>query len=65
MNAHNEDAAPMIPGAPPSAERAAPATKRPWITPHCEELPLLTGFLLQQGSGIPGGGGGGGTVFGI
>jgi hypothetical protein len=39
--------------------------KRPWVTPHCEELPLLTGFLLQQGSGIPGGGGGGGTVFGI
>jgi hypothetical protein len=40
-------------------------TKRAWVTPHCEELPLLTGFLLQQGSGIPGGGGGGGTVFGI
>lgn len=44
----------------------APAARRPWVTPTCEQLPLLTNLWLQgpQGSGIGGGGGpGGGTVF--
>jgi len=44
---------------------AAAGAKRAWVTPTCEQLPILTGLWLQgpQGSGIHGGGGPGGTVF--
>ena len=62
MSRIDEDQRKPVPAPGAEPPRAA---KRAWTTPRCEELPLLTGFLLQQGSGIPGGGGGGGTVFGI